>query len=873
MDNDERHEIWEEPDSPRVREFRLSVQSLLRGSVERENRDIMEIAGEALGALPERMSKAWAVDVLREIFGNFGLEFQRAQYDEVATPRWSMVEPSIIEEDEEREEDEEDDEGEETETEGDDEGREEGREEEEQVNPVEEIHQEDEAGLDDVRSDVSDHTAKLEHETSEESPDWETPPNTPPDSDDEGCCIPSLKRLSRQTQPHTITPPVSPPTIYIKPNPISDSEKEPEGSITPAPSLVPISPKRSSIIQSIRTRLSKTSLKFRITRRIRSLEPEPPLPIRTPPPKEKRRRPSSRASTEDIQTVLEGPVLKLNRMSDMSLPLTAAERKEMDRRRAHESKLTEDFDLVLRLGTLRNPPASPKGQDMEAFIAMVPSEGSSNPADPSEIPPVPMIEPDYFTSPTSPRSQSTDLHHATSNASRASRPRSKRVNGVRRKSVQHTGPIPVRPFVPMRNVLSENNLRLLNQMSSSTPAPPVPPMPASPIPSTYTRTRPSVRRRKYIPSDNSSINSGQIPVPPIATAARRRSSQRSQHGRRYPSMDYFPLAQTTALGLKGGRIGVVQMGSPRKANKILGDIVLIVPEMEYSSPGGKRRRRSRRDVGPGMARRGSIGPTASPRGSRAKVEKLRGEKLPVGTFGEDSEFPRMSAEPMVEVGMSSMDRKNSTGVESYMDRRSSVDRRTSMEKQSMDYRTSMDGRMSMEGRVNVESRASMDRRMQVESRADLERKATVESRASIDRVRTVESRASIDHMPTTDLERKPTVESRASIDRRMNVESRASIDRMRTVESRASIDRMRTTDLERKSTVESRASIDRKTNLESRLSIKRETQVESRASIDRRTTVESRTSTRADSRGSGSLERKGTLELNRPKSNGAVWII
>src|SRR5271163_2765169 len=126
MDNDERHEIWEEPDSPRVREFRLSVQSLLRGSVERENRDIMEIAGEALGALPERMSKAWAVDVLREIFGNFGLEFQRAQYDEVATPRWSMVEPSIIEEDErEDEEEEEDEEGEETETEGDDEEREE----------------------------------------------------------------------------------------------------------------------------------------------------------------------------------------------------------------------------------------------------------------------------------------------------------------------------------------------------------------------------------------------------------------------------------------------------------------------------------------------------------------------------------------------------------------------------------------------------------------------------------------------------------------------------------------------------------------------------------------------------------------------------
>src|SRR5277367_4256759 len=145
MDNHERHEIWEEPDSPRVREFRLSVQSLLRaGSAERDNRDIMEIAGEALGALPERMSKAWAVDVLREIFNSFGLEFQRAQYDEVATPRWSMVEPSICEEDEEEEEEgegedvEEVEEEEEEEEEEEDEGEETEREQEEQERESEE---------------------------------------------------------------------------------------------------------------------------------------------------------------------------------------------------------------------------------------------------------------------------------------------------------------------------------------------------------------------------------------------------------------------------------------------------------------------------------------------------------------------------------------------------------------------------------------------------------------------------------------------------------------------------------------------------------------------------------------------------------------
>ena len=101
---------------------------------------------------------------------------------------------------------------------------------------------------------------------------------------------------------------------------------------------------------------------------------------------------------------------------------------------------------------------------------------------------------------------------------------------------------------------------------------------------------------------------------PLTTGARRRMSQ----GRRYPSMDYFPLAQTTALGLMGGRIGVVQMGSAYKANKILGDVVLLVPENQVP----KRRRRS-------LHRHVSSPAPASTRGSIAKVERLRGEKLPV----------------------------------------------------------------------------------------------------------------------------------------------------------------------------------------------------------------------------------------------------
>ena len=862
MVDDERHDVWEEPDSPRVREFRLSVQSLLRGS-ERE-RDIMELAGEALDGLPERMSKAWAVDVVREIFSNFGLEFQRAQFDEVATPRWSMMEPSIIEEgdeEDEEEEEEEEEELEETETE---------------IKPMGEMFlQEDpeEEQYHDAQLHPSDEPAEPEHQDDsdvDDSREWETPPHTPPETDDEGCCIPSLKRLSRQTQPHTLTPPVSPPSTFSKPAPVTDSEKE-QGSITPVPSLGPVSPKRSSFIQSIRKRLSKTSIKFRITRRIRSLTPEPPVPAA--PMKEKRARRSSKASTEDIQTVLEGPVLKLNRMSDMSLPLTAAERKEMDRRRAHESKMTEDFDLVLRLGTLRNPPASPTSQDMEAYFPM--GDGSSLPAELQEIPPVPMIEPEYFTSPTSPRSQATEIRHTISSGSRTSRPRSVRRTRTppRRKSVQNTGPVPVRPFIPMRNVLSENNLRLLNASMSSSVRPQLSPAPISPPPVT------GFRRRKLIPSDDSSINSRNIPVPPIATAARRRSSQRSAHGRRfYPSMDYFPLAQTTALGLKGGRIGLVQMGSPRKANKILGDVVLIVPEREYSI---KRRRRSRRDVGPGIAKRGSVGPTMSTSGSRAKVERLRGEKLPIGTFGDEREFTKANVERLV--SRPSMER-NYTNIDGYIDGRPGVDQRPSIEQRpSMEYRPSMDGRRSVEGRVNVESRATMDRRVNVESRASIEHRTTVESRASIDRRMNVESRASIDRLRNVEsrasIDRPRNLESRADLERKAAVESRASMDRRTTLESRASVDRMRNiepkTDLERQPTVGSRTSIDRKTNVESRQSFDHRMHVESRASMDAHINVESRASLERKStvESQTSLERKRTLELHRPKSNGAVWII
>ena len=78
---------WDE-ETPSINQFRLSVQSLLRGS----DRDMLEAASEVLTGIQGTMSQTWAIEVMKEIFGRFGLEFKHTMYDEVATPRRSMIE-------------------------------------------------------------------------------------------------------------------------------------------------------------------------------------------------------------------------------------------------------------------------------------------------------------------------------------------------------------------------------------------------------------------------------------------------------------------------------------------------------------------------------------------------------------------------------------------------------------------------------------------------------------------------------------------------------------------------------------------------------------------------------------------------------------
>ena len=609
---------WDE-ETPNVHEFRLSVQSLLRGS----DRDMLEAASEVLTGIQGTMSKAWAIEVMKEIFSRFGLEFKHTMYDEVATPRWSMIdmgeEEEALQEVEDLPEDlpvgdaleivEEVDE-----------------EEANSRNNSEEKVQEDFQTQDKMEVDKSENPThieqdgesekshpKVEEEDSEiEVTKWQTPPQTPRESIDDSCCIPCSPSRFSGGNPFSRsipTPPISPPAFIFKPNPTVESEITYE-STTPSTSIVTEAPKKSfsiSIFSNLKKRFRRTSTKLRIS--IIGRAPPPPAepePSHPSPKQPLSKRPSADVINEDPRTVLRGPTLKLNRMSDMTLPLTDEERNEIARRRARESKLTEDFDLVVRLGTIHTPRASLALTEMDTLSDLPPGA-----IDPSTIPPIPMVEPEYFKNPSpeaGPSSGSEGLNRSDSNRIPPRR-RSKRLNMLNRRTRPSSRPEedisqPQSPH-PIRNVLSEKNLRILNSRIS--PRPPL--IPGSPIPRSTTGST----RRKKVPTERSMSISDRM-ASPLAVGIRRRVSQ----GRRYPSMDYFPLAQTTPLGLMGGRIGVVQMGSAYKANKILGDVVLLVPENQAP----KRRRHS-------LHRYVSSTIPSSSRGSITKVEKVRGEKLPV----------------------------------------------------------------------------------------------------------------------------------------------------------------------------------------------------------------------------------------------------
>ena len=717
------HWPWEKTDEegPTIQEFRFSVRSVLN----ERDREMLEIASEVLTGTENRMSKAWAVEVMKDIFSRFGLEF-----------RHSMCEGSVGKSV--------------TENSG-------GRSSEDRRSNDDELDKENEAQDDELptidvspfvfppkldvlmetdEKDGDEDDSNPEDEDHDDNgsngdyPDWRTPPLTPAESIEDRHCIPcNLKRFSSSSQKRPVsrsmpTPPVSPPNVGTASAPVAlPPEKNPSPDknvhLRPPPhDDIPNSPK--SFIKNLGKRMRRVSMRLRVSIISRvpplpTLSPGPPPPI----PKRSSRRnpltpPTATNGSSDQQAIYGGPTLKLNRLSDVTLPLTPEERKEIARRRARESNLTEDFDLVVRLGTMRTSSLSSvaftDGMDSLGEVPMG--------ANISSIPHIPMVEPEHLSKGT-PASKEIERIPPRRRIANQFSKLSNRSFSTRRPNLSPNSQV-------VRNVLSETNLRLHTARTNSQRSRIEDAIPSPPPSRTGFRLGEplSARRRSRSPSPASSL--------------RRQTSL----GRRYPSMDYFPLAQTTALGLRGGKIGVVQMGSAYKANKILGDIVLIVPEHQQQAA-RKRRRRIIETISPLV-----------PHGSIKKVERLRGEKLPVQPFQrwgsmsrrssiaksmeqiieafedgqrsvQQSDEPKHSGEPeptRTQRKRSIREKKGdevtrtAPGIRSSNERRrsgsSSHMRSTSEDKSSMEYTlpSSVDGRKSgseLKG-VKIDQRASVD---------------------------------------------------------------------------------------------------------------------------------------------------------------------
>ena len=597
------HWPWEkttDEEGPTIQEFRLSVRSVLN----KRDREMLEIASEVLSGTENRMSRVWAVEVMKDIFSRFGLEFRHSMCE--GSVRKSVTENSDGRSSEDRRSNDDELDEEEEEEAPDDE-----------LPPIDispfvfppkldVLMETDEKDNDEDNSNPEDEDHD-DDDSNGDYPDWRTPPLTPAESIEDRHCIPcNLKRFSSGSPKRPVsrsmpTPPVSPPNVVTTAAPVAlRQEKHPSPDknipLRPPPhDDVPNSPK--SFIKSLGKRMRRASMRLRVSIISRAaplpaLSPGPPPPI----PKRSSKRnpltpPPTTLGSSDPQAIYGGPTLKLNRLSDVTLPLTQEERNEIARRRARESNLTEDFDLVVRLGTMRT-----SSRSSMAFTDGMDSLGEVPiGANISSIPHIPMVEPEHLSKGTlvgketeriPPRRRITNQFSRLSNRS---------------SSLRRTVSSPDSRVV--RNVLSESNLRLHTARTNSQRSRIEDAIPSPPPSRTGFRFGDtlSARRRSRSPSPTSSL--------------RRQTSL----GRRYPSMDYFPLAQTTALGLRGGKIGVVQMGSAYKANKILGDIVLIVPEHQRGAR--KRRRRMIETISPVV-----------PHGSIKKVERLRGEKLPVEPF-------------------------------------------------------------------------------------------------------------------------------------------------------------------------------------------------------------------------------------------------
>jgi hypothetical protein len=543
-------------DEPEGEAVRLSVHSLLLSPADYDlpdspAQDIAEPRGK-------RKLSPWGMAVMQEIFRQFNLEYQESQLDPTRNNSDDFV--------------------------SDDEDYHDA------LDQVVQIYYDE--GQDGI--ELINQYEPIRRMSTVEEIDYRDPRFTPPlsnrDQINEACCLICSPTRQNFAQHRPLTPPDSPrgPSLksYLDGCPECQAEA---GS----------SSKSHSIIYAIKRQ-------FRRRTSLGKLRPAPPgspkiKPI-TPLPAERPSTPVRRAPStmtklsqgDDLRTVLRGPVLKLNRLSDLSLALqlTAEEQEQISQRRAlgmHE----EEFDLVVRLGI----PRPSRGNVLAPF-----DEPPLPPTNPEDIPPVPMVNPEHLQPlPSTPTAKSSGTTRSKSTSKSGKRPTRLKRTKSSLPPIQtnpETNDSPSKPEIqPPRAALSEVNLAKLVKETGMSP-PPIPE--AIPMPMLS-------RAKSFIaPSEDSMSVITTWPVP-----ARHDPMNKRTPLHKYPSVEQIPRAHTTALALQGGRVGVVQMGSANKANKILGDIVLLASEKNLP-----KRRRERN--APSVAR-----------GSVSKVERLRGERIPI----------------------------------------------------------------------------------------------------------------------------------------------------------------------------------------------------------------------------------------------------
>jgi hypothetical protein len=331
--------------------------------------------------------------------------------------------------------------------------------------------------------------------------------------------------------------------------------------------------------------------------------------------------PQNRDAAFPACDLLRGPTLKINRLSDISLPLSPEERQEIERKRAANSMNTgaEDFDLVLRLGTFRHPAESTISAQPDIHVE---GEGHNPQQEEEEILSAATVDQDLLKSPTSvlslaiPSPTASHFREPKGPVSKKVKRRTSRKFRRTNKSKSNNHSTSSKDDPSLRPMLSEDNLAKLTKLTGGTSPPPMPSPISIVLTPTSSRSISSQHRIRTTPMYRENTGSTlSVPMAGIPPAARKRLLS--------PDPDQLPLAQTTALGLKGGRIGVVQMGSASKANKILGDVVLIVPD------GAGRGRKK-------MGRAPSVRSAMSLR----KVERLRGEKVTAEMVAGDALRPK-----------------------------------------------------------------------------------------------------------------------------------------------------------------------------------------------------------------------------------------